>query len=97
MPTHIIQSQWTDQGIRSVKESATRLELGKKKLKEMGGEIKAFYMTTGAYDMLAVVEVPNDEVLAAHLLWLDSQGNLRTQTVRAFTEEEHRKIVDRLT
>jgi uncharacterized protein with GYD domain len=60
------------------------------------GEIKAFYMTTGAYDMLAVVEVPNDEVLAAHLLWLGSQGNLRTQTVRAFTEEEHRKIVDRL-
>lgn len=97
MPTHIIQSQWTDQGIRSVKESATRLEVGKKKLKEMGGEIKAFYMTTGAYDMLAVVEVPNDEVLAAHLLWLGSQGNLRTQTVRAFTEEEHRKIVDRLT
>lgn len=97
MPTCIIQSQWTDQGIRSVKESATRLELGKKKLKEMGGEIKAFYMTTGAYDMLAVVEVPNDEVLAAHLLWLGSQGNLRTQTVRAFTEEEHRKIVDRLT
>jgi uncharacterized protein with GYD domain len=97
MPTYIIQSQWTDQGIRSVKESAKRLELGKKKLKEMGGEIKAFYMTTGAYDMLAVVEVPNDEVLAAHLLWLGSQGNLRTQTVRAFTEEEHRKIVDRLT
>jgi uncharacterized protein with GYD domain len=97
MPTYIIQSQWTDQGIRSVKESARRLELGKRKLKEMGGEIKAFYMTTGAYDMLAVVEVPNDEVLAAHLLWLGSQGNLRTQTVRAFTEEEHRKIVDRLT
>lgn len=96
MPTYIIQSQWTDQGIRSVKDSAKRLELGKKKLKEMGGEIKAFYMTTGAYDMLAVVEVPNDEVLAAHLLWLGSQGNLRTQTVRAFTEEEHRKIVDRL-
>ncbi len=96
MPTYIIQSQWTDQGIRSVKESTKRLEVGKKKLKEMGGEIKAFYMTTGAYDMLAVVEVPNDEVLAAHLLWLGSQGNLRTQTVRAFTEEEHRKIVDRL-
>lgn len=96
MPTYIIQSQWTDQGIRSVKESTKRLEVGKKKLKEMGGEIKAFYMTTGAYDMLAVVEVPNDEVLATHLLWLGSQGNLRTQTVRAFTEEEHRKIVDRL-
>jgi uncharacterized protein with GYD domain len=96
MPTYIIQSQWTDQGIRSVKESAQRLDLGKKKLKEMGGEIKAFYLTTGPYDMLAVVEVPNDAVLAAHLLWLGSQGNLRTQTVKAFTEEEFRGLVGKL-
>ena len=55
MPTYIIQSQWTDQGIRNVKEAAKRLDLGKKKLKEKGGEIKAFYLTTGPYDMLAVV------------------------------------------
>jgi len=93
MPTYLIQSQWTDQGIRNVKESAKRLEAGKKKLKEMGGEIKAFYLTTGPYDMLAVVDVPNDAILAAHLLWLGSQGNLRTQTVKAFTEEEFRTIV----
>ena len=58
MSTYIIQSQWTDQGIRSVKESAKRLDVGKKKLKEMGGEIKAFYLTTGSYDMLAIVDVP---------------------------------------
>ena len=65
MPTYLIQSQWTDQGIRTVKESAKRLDLGKKKLKDMGGEIKAVYLTTGAYYMLAVVEVPNDAILAA--------------------------------
>ncbi|HJT20634.1 MAG TPA: GYD domain-containing protein [Nitrospira sp.] len=93
MATYLIQSQWTDQGIRSVKESAKRLDLGKKKLKEMGGEMKAFYFTTGTYDMVAIVDVPNDETLAAHLLWLGTQGNLRTHTVRAFTEEEYRKIV----
>ena len=97
MATYLIQSQWTDQGIRNVKESAKRLDLGKKKLKEIGEEIKAFYLTTGPYDMLAVVDVPNDEVLAAHLLWLGSQGNLRTQTMRAFTEDEFRNIVGRLT
>ncbi|MGD9727278.1 MAG: GYD domain-containing protein [Nitrospiraceae bacterium] len=97
MATYLIQSQWTDQGIRNVKESAKRLDLGKKKLKEMGGEIKAFYLTTGPYDMLAVVDVPNDEVLAAHLLWLGSQGNLRTQTMKAFTEDEFRNIVGGLT
>ena len=96
MPTYLIQSQWTDQGVRNVKESAKRLDLGKKKLKEMGGEIKAFYLTMGAYDMLAVVEVPDDATLAAHLLWLGSQGNLRTQTVKAFTEDEFRSIVGKL-
>jgi uncharacterized protein with GYD domain len=97
MPTYLIQAQWTDQGIRNVKESAKRLDLGKKKLKEMGGEIKAFYLTMGPYDMLTVVDVPNDTTLAAHLLWLGSQGNLRTQTVKAFTEDEFRKIVGELT
>ena len=97
MPTYIIQSQWTDQGIRNVKESATRLDLGKKKLKEMGGDIKAFYLTTGPYDMLAVVDVPDDATLARHLLWLGAQGNLRTQTVKAFTEDEFRGIVGKLT
>ena len=51
-----------------MKESAKRLDLGKKKLKDMGGEIKAVYPTTGAYDMLAVVEVPNDAILAAYVL-----------------------------
>ena len=51
-----------------MKESAKRLDLGKKKLKDMGGEIKVVYLTTGAYDMLAVVEVPNDAILAAYVL-----------------------------
>lgn len=96
MPTYLIQSQWTDQGIRNVKESAKRLDLGKKKLKDMGGEIKDVYLTTGAYDMLAVVEVPNDAILAAYVLWLGSQGNLRTQTVKAFTEDEYRTVISQL-
>ena len=96
MPTYIIQSQWTDQGIRNVKESAKRLDMGKKKLKEMGGEIKAVYLTTGAYDMLAVAEVPSDATMAAYVLWLGSQGNLRTQTMKAFTEEEYRTVIGQL-
>jgi uncharacterized protein with GYD domain len=96
MITYLIHSQWTDQGIRNIKESPKRLDLGKKQLKERGGEIKAVYLTTGKYDMLAIVEVPNEETLAGYLLWLGSQGNLRTETVRAFTEDEYRKIVGRL-
>ena len=93
MQTYLIQTQWTEQGIKMMKESPKRLDLGKKKLKDMGGELKAFYMTMGEYDSLAIVEAPNDETLAAYLLWLGSQGNLRTHTVKAFTEEEYRKIL----
>jgi uncharacterized protein with GYD domain len=93
MATYLIHAQWTEQGIRNVKESAKRLDIGRKKLKEMGGEIKAFYLTTGKYDSLAIVDVPDDETFAAYLLWLGSQGNLRTHTVRAFTEDEYREIL----
>ena len=93
MATYLIHAQWTDKGIRNVKESPKRLDLGRKKLQEMGGEMKAFYLTMGKYDSVAIVEVPNDETFAAYLLWLGSQGNLRTHTVKAFTEDEYRKIV----
>ena len=93
MATYLIHAQWTDQGIRNVKESPKRLDLGRKKLKEMGGEMKAFYLTMGKYDSVAIVDVPDDETFARFLLWLGSQGNLRTHTVKAFTEDEYRKIV----
>ena len=92
MGTYFIYAQWTDQGIRTIKESPKRLDLGKSKLKDMGGAIKAVYMTHGKYDMVAIVEVPNDEVLATYVLWLASQGNMRTHTVRAYTEEQYRRI-----
>ena len=97
MATYLIHTQWTEQGIRNVKDSSKRLDMGRKKLKEMDGEIKAFYMTMGKYDSVAIVEVPNDETLAGYLLWLGSQGNLRTHTVKAFTEDEYRRIVGGIT
>ena len=93
MATYLIHAQLTDQGIRNVKESPKRLDLGRKKLKEMGGEMKAFYLTMGKYDSVAIVDVPDDEKFARFLLWLGSQGNLRTHTVKAFTEDEYRKII----
>ena len=93
MATYLIHAQWTDQGIRNVKESPKRLDLGRKKLKEMGGEMKAFYLTMGKYDSVAIVDVSDDETFARFILWLGSQGNLRTHTVKAFTEDEYRKIV----
>src|SRR5439155_7363825 len=74
MPTYISHITWTEQGIRNVKDSPKRLDAVKKQLKTLGGELKAFYMTQGAYDALLIFEVPNDAVLAKLLLQVGSAG-----------------------
>jgi uncharacterized protein with GYD domain len=68
-------------------------EAFKKLVKSAGGEVKAFYMVTGQYDMVVVTEAPNGEVMAKVALATGSKGGLRTETVRAFTEDEYRKII----
>jgi len=62
MPTYISHITWTEQGIRSVKDSPKRLDAVKKQLKTLGGELKAFYMTQGTYDALLIFEVRSGEV-----------------------------------
>ena len=79
MPTYISHITWTEQGIRSVKDSPKRLDAVKKQLKTLGGELKAFYMTQGTYDALLIFEVPNDTVLAKLLLQVGSAGNVRIE------------------
>ena len=93
MPTYISLLNWTDQGIRNVKGSPKRLDAVKKSLKELGGEVKAFYMTQGTFDLVLISEVPNDEVLAKFLLKAGSAGNVRTTTLKAYTETEYRNIM----
>ena len=93
MPTYISHINWTEQGIRNVKDSPKRLDAVKKQLKELGGELKAFYMTQGAYDALLIYEIPNDTVLAKLLLQVGSAGNVRTATVRAYTEGDRKSVV----
>ena len=93
MPTYVSLINWTEQGIRNIKDSPKRLDVAKKVLKDLGGELKAFYMTQGAFDALFIVELPNDKVLAKFLLKTGSAGNIRTTTVRAYPEAEYRKIM----
>ena len=93
MPTYIILINFTDQGIRNVKESPKRLDAAKKLLKSMGGEFKQFYLTMGAYDLATIVEAPNDEAIAKFALVVGSLGNIRTTTLKAFPEDEYRKII----
>ena len=93
MPTYISLANWTDQGIRNVKDGPKRLDAAKQMIKGVGGELKGFYMTMGGYDLVTIVEAPNDEAVAKLLLTLGGLGNIRTTTLRAFTEAETRKII----
>jgi uncharacterized protein with GYD domain len=92
MPTYISLLRWTQQGAAKVKESPKRLDAGRKAFKKLGVEIKDTYMTMGRYDLVCVIEGPDDESVAQALLTLGSQGNVQTETLKAWTEDEYRKI-----
>jgi uncharacterized protein with GYD domain len=93
MATYLSLFNWTDQGIRSVKDSPKRLEATRKALKKLGGELKGFYMLQGHYDGVLIFDIPSDEALTRFLLTTGSAGNVRTTTLRAFTEEEYMKHI----
>ena len=96
MATYFILINWTDQGIKNVKDSPKRVDAARKAVKDMGGDLKAFYMLQGSYDAVLIMEMPNDEALAKFLLKTGALGNVRTSTMRAYTETEYRKIIGEL-
>ena len=96
MTTYFILINWTDQGIKNIKDSPKRVDAARKAVKGIGGEVKAFYMLHGSYDAVLIVEVPSDEALAKFLLQIGSLGNVRTTTLRAYPETEYRKIIAEL-
>ena len=96
MPTYISLVNYTPKGIENVKKSPQRLDAAKKAFKEMGAELIEFYLVMGRYDMILVSEAPNDETVAKAALALGSLGNVRTESFRAFKEDEYRKIVSTL-
>ena len=93
MTTYIMLANWNDQGARNVKASPSRLDAAKQALKEMGGDIKTFFMTMGKYDMVIVCEAPDDAVQARFCLQLAMMGNVRAETLKAFPEAAYREII----
>jgi uncharacterized protein with GYD domain len=93
MVTAVMLLNWTDHGIKNVKESPKRLDGVKKFAKDMGGEVKSFYMTLGVYDLVLVVDMPNNDKLASFGLKLGSLGNVRSTTLKAFPEDDYRRII----
>ena len=96
MPTYIILANWTDQGIRNVKESPQRLEAAKKAIEAAGGKWLGFYLTMGKYDMVVIAEGKSDEAVAATLLAIGSGGSVRTETLKVFPEDEYRQIIAKI-
>jgi len=93
MPTYISLLRYTQQGIQNVKESPARLDAAKQAFQSMGAKVKEFYLVTGQYDAVLVAEAPDDETVAKLALSIGSLGAIRTETLRAFTEDEYRKII----
>ena len=92
MPTYITLLKYTAQGIAKVKDSPSRLDSGREAFKKIGVEIKDTYLMMGRYDLLCVIEGKDDESVARALLTLGSQGNVQTETMRAWNEDDFRKI-----
>lgn len=94
MPTYVFLTTFTQQGIEHVSDSPDRTEDAKAEIESMGGTWKAFFVTMGRYDGLVIAEFPDDETAAQAALTLASSGNVTTETLRAFTLDEFRDIVD---
>ena len=93
MPTYVSLIRWTQKGIESIKDSPSRLEMGKEAFKAMGAEIKQSYLVMGQYDLVIIGEAPDDETVAKLSLAMGARGSIRTETFRAFTEDEYRNII----
>lgn len=96
MTTYIMLANWTAQGAAKAKDSPARLDAAKKMLAAMGGEFKAFFMTMGRFDMVAVYEAPDDAVAARFTLQLGAVGAISTETLKAFPEAAYREIIKSL-
>lgn len=96
MTTYILLINWTEQGIKAVRESPKRLDAVKKELADMGGSFRDFYLTMGKHDMVAICEAPDDAVMARLALRIGMAGNVRTSTMKAFPEKAYREIVNSL-
>ena len=93
MATYVLLISYAQKGIENIKQSPARLDGVKGLFKSMGAELKQFYLTLGRYDAVVIAEAPDDETAAKVALAIGSAGNVRTETLRAFTEDEYKKII----
>ena len=96
METYIILANYTKQGIKNIKDSPGRIEEARKAVEDAGGKWLGWYLTMGRYDFVVMAQAPNAEAVAALMLATGAQGNVSTETLRAFPEDEFKGIVANL-
>ena len=96
MPTYIGLYRFTDQGIKNVKDSPNRFKDAIKAVESMGGKVMGVYTVMGEYDIISIGEFPNDEAAMTFALATGARGNVRSTTLKAFTQDEYAAIVKKL-
>lgn len=96
MPTYITLWDYTQQGVEGIEESPTRLDGAKQVMESVGGELHGFYLTMGEHDLVTVAEFPDDDAAAKALLRISQSGNVSSETMKAWPEEEYRDLVSNL-
>ena len=96
MGKYVLLLNWTDQGIRNVKDTVKRAESFRSYLEKRGGKLVDMLYTFGQYDFIAVAELPNDEIAMSISLGTGALGNVRVTTLKAFGLDETRRIIDEL-
>lgn len=96
MPTFIMSLNWTDQGIRTIKDAGKRVQAGRDIAKKLGVDIKQVYLTTGDSDIVLLTEADNGDNIAKFAMALGALGNVHSRTVRAWPEAEYLKLVSEL-
>ena len=92
MPTYIVLAKYTDQGIKTISEGRQRREAARQRIEQLGGRMLSVYNTQGQYDLVLTLEFPDEITATAFLLQTGQQGNLRTETLRAFSPEEMEQV-----
>ena len=96
MPTYVTLMNWTDQGVRNVRDTVHRRGQADELAQKHGATIEEVYWTVGPYDIVTIVEAPDDESVTAMMLELTAEGNIRTTTLRAFDHDQMQAIIQRL-
>jgi uncharacterized protein with GYD domain len=93
LPSYVTLINWTDQGVKNFKDTVDRYEAAQDAMGKAGVSFREIFWTVGPYDLVGILDAPDDETATAALLTVGGQGNIRTTTLRAFTADEMKGVI----